>query len=352
MKIAVQNPSFLLDPGVKRDFSVAFEFIKLAKPAIFLTQWSLFWVYSKRLKQLGLNPLSYRFLLSEAALNRHADLLISFNDVAQDSIHCPISRFKGFKIAHLSSFHRQPQEVSQQLEKAGVDYLWAHGDFGGFSPLFRQYFTSYEDRFLVVPHSFSPHFQKRRAFDSRQPRCAISVCMEGPVCMPQRPGDCHAYYHHYSPEDSAFPWLETLKKNAGELSPWVTLLPAEDLIHNRSCPEAAQLLNDNMLFAADSGLFGAPSSRVFDGIAAGALMIAPRHRCFIDLGFEDGVNCLFHEPGNIEDFKRRLVTALANKEEMGRMANAATHWVHDTFSAPVIASWLLESLQEVVSAKI
>jgi hypothetical protein len=81
-------------------------------------------------------------------------------------------------------------------------------------------------------------------------------------------------------------------------------------------------------------------------------MIAPRHRCFIDLGFEDGVNCLFHEPGNIEDFKRRLVTALANKEEMGRMANAATHWVHDTFSAPVIASWLLESLQEVVSAKI
>lgn len=349
MKIAVQNPSFLLDPGVKRDFSVAFEFIKLAKPAIFLTHWSQVWIYTKRLNQLGLNPLAFKFLISEAALNRYADLLITFNDVAQDSLNCPILNFKGFKIAHISSFHRHPQEVSRQLEEAGVDFLWAHGDFGGFSPLFRQYFAAYEDRFLVVPHSFSPHFQKRRAFDSRLPKCAVPVCIESPVCNPQKPGECSAYYHHYSPEDRAFPWLEKLKKHAAELSSLITLLPEEDLIHNRSCPEAVQFLNDNMLFAADSGLFGAPSSRVFEGIAAGAVLIAPRHSSLIDLGFEDEVNCLFHEPGDIEDFKRVLMRALQRKEDLGRIANAATHWVHDTFSAPVIASWLLESLQEVAS---
>lgn len=351
MRIAVHNPSFLFDSEVKRDYSVALEFLKLVKPGIYLSHWAQVWAYTKRLNQLGINPLSYRFFFSEASLNRHADLLISFSDVAQDPVNCPISGFKGLKIAHIASFHRHPQEISQQLKKARVDYLWAHGDFEGFSPLFRQYFADYEDSLLVVPHSFSPSFQKRRAFDSRRPKCAVSVALECVVCDFKKPGDCQAYYRHYSPLDTTFPWLSKLKQYHQELSEYVELLPGEDLVHHKSCPQAPQLLNEYMLFAADIDLFGAPSARVFEGIAAGAVLIAPYRIALEDLGFEDGVNCLFHETQDVRSFETRLKNALSDKEGLGRLANAATHWVHNTFSAPVIARWLWESLQEVAACK-
>lgn len=352
MKIAIQNPRFLFEESSSRIHSYGFEFLRIFHPAIFLTNWSQIWSYTKRLRQLGLNPLSFKFLMSQGALNRHADVLICFNGDLADPSNCPTGHFQGLKIAHVGEFYKSPRKACQNLLDAGVDYLMGHGDHAKYSALFCQHFQPFCDKLLSVPIGFSQRFYKRRAFDSRVPRCLLPMQTPGPVCDPNDREACQDYYQYYSYQEVSFPWLAHLRAQFFEISHLLELHVEEDLLHGVSSINTCQRLNEYMMFAAEGGLLGYPCARVFEGVAAGAIMVAPEHGCFKDLGFEHGKNCLFHRPGDMQDFLQCITQGLRSIPDLSKMADEATHWVHASFSRDVIAKWLYESIYELAQSKV
>lgn len=349
LKMAVQNPSFLMHRENGRGFGYAFEFIKLFRPMIYLTSWSQIWNYTRALRNLGLNPLHYRFLLSQSSLNRHADILISFNGHMDQPGNCPIKGFHGLKIAHVGEFFRNPRIASQNLINSGVDYLLGFGDHPKHSELFRQHYSYYQEKLLPVPVGFSAPYIKRRAFDSRIPKCLLAVQTPGHVCDPADREGCKDYYEYYSYHDVSFPWLAHLREHHFELSNLLDMHVEEDLFHGMSSPITCSKLNEYMLFAAEGGLLGYPCARIFEGVAAGAILIAPEHDSLKSIGFEHGKNCLMHKPVDQKDFKSTLSEALKNIPELAKIADQATHWVHTCFSRDSIARWLHDCILELAS---
>lgn len=350
MRIAVQNPTFIFEDPSNLAAGYAWQFIKHYRPAIYLTEWAQVWAYCKRLKSLGLNPFSFKFLLSEKALNRHAQVLVCFNGQVYDERNCPAKSFTGLKVAHVGQFYKNPKQANERMLSHGVDFVLGHGDHASHSVLFQEHYSSFCDCLLPVPIGFAPQFNKRRAFDSRQPLCLISTQMPGYICDPNDREGCQIYYEYYSQNDVGFPWLQELRKRCLELAHLLQPLEQEDLMSSQVSFKVAKNLNESMLFAVDYNLLGYPSARVFEGLAAGAVLVAPQHAGFKELGFEHGKNCLLHKPGDIIDFERCIQDALSDIPHLAKIANEATHWVHNSFSHEAIARWLVDSLEEMANS--
>lgn len=352
MRVAVQNPRFIFHDELNEVHGYAFAFLRRYRPIIYLSSWKQAswkqaWRYSSRLHQLGMNPFNFKFVYSVRALNRLADVLVCFNGNPQREENCPLRDFQGMKVAHVQKYHHHSIEAYSALTDAGVDYLLGTANHGRHCSFFKRYYPSFIDRVIPVPLGFRTKFSKRRAFDTRTAKCLLARPLSTSyLCDPRDLEGCREYYNFYDDHDLSHPWLYELKNNYAQMEHVLELLSEEDLINQDAGEQAPQKLNEYMMFVNDAGLFCAPDARTFEGVAAGAVMLAPKLPCFLDLGFEDGKNCILHRVGDVQDFYDKLHAYLADRQRLMKIASDATVWMHTNFSHDSIAQNLYASLQE------
>jgi hypothetical protein len=342
MRIAVHNPRFFSDPATNYNgYNLAF--VRLFKPLIFLsgrTRGRLFRI-RRQMQACGLDPRDYTFLLTESSLRQQADVLINFNGFPCARGNGPIRRFDGLKLWHAFEYVFDADQSYQLLRQGGVDALMGYADHGRYCPFFRQHYPAFADRVIPVPFGFGERFANTTPFAERLPK-VVALGAVNPVDDPlaDRFGDLSAYKAFYRDQVWTHHWRHLLRDHRDSLADVMDcLLPIPPETKSFSY-DAVAMLNRYQLFANDEGLMNFPPARTYEGVAAGAVLVCSDHPVYSDLGFVDGINCLRHARHDVEGFRARIGTALANPAELARIAAAGTALVRSRYSHDAVAQQL------------
>ncbi|MBN4067474.1 glycosyltransferase family 1 protein [Simkania negevensis] len=348
MRVAIQSPLFLFGDQKKNYNGFDFAFFKLFKPAIYLPgkKKLKYPRLRQRIRELGLNPNDYEFILSPWGLNRKIDALICFAGRADLPAFAPVKGFHGLKVYHLMDYVFQADRCKKNLVDAGVDYVMGYTDHGKYCPFFHKHYPQYIDKVIPVPFGFGERFQRTVPFQERKQK-VIAAGSVNPVRDPmvKNPDDLKEYTTFYQDEEWTHRWRRKLAENTIPLQSMMeSVLPQFPKTKDFSY-DVVSLFNQYQMFANDEGLLAFPPARTYEGAAVGCTMIAAHHPCYTDLGFEDGVNCILHNPLDLDDFKERTVYYQEHQNELERIAEAGYNLVTSRYTHEKVAHTLFNHIK-------
>ena len=303
MRIAVQNPYFLLENQEKNFNGYNFVFLKEYADAVYLTGIRGAFKILRAMVKYGISKKIYFTIDS---LNKSADVVVSFNGRPDIPANCPPREFHGMKICHLMDFVFFPRQAEEALEKANVDYVLAYSNHGEQSAFFRQYYTKYEDSIINVPFGYGDRFVNSIPFDERLNKC-IALGSVNPVNDPMCPAGMLDDYKEYFKDTFFTHYLrrEVVEHRDEWQSEFSDLLPTWPETKNPHYDPVFEL-NKYTMFLNDAGLMQFPPARTYEGIACGAVMVAEDLPCFRELGFVEGKNCILFTPGNFAEMVKKI----------------------------------------------
>ena len=356
MNIAVQSPNFLFSDPARSFTGYDFEFAKNHASVIYLPGWR--WTltrgngYKKLLRSIGIDPDLYEFAFTIRELNRKADVLVSFNYLPHAEENRPPRRFAGLKVWHTMDFVFNAPMANRALESGGVDAVMGYCHHGRHSAFFRAYYPRYVERVIPVPFGFASRFTEQVPFRRRTSK-VVALGSVNPLDEKSIPpaANVNDYVRFYSQEMWTHRWRRMLVEQHAEVADLVdSHLPKWPETKNPEY-DAVALLNQYALFANDEGLMAFPPARTYEGIAAGCVMVANKHQCFEEFGFQDGVNCILHHPQSISNFRERVRHYLCNPEKLEAVANAGTALVRRLYPHSVVARGLAQRLQALMNGR-
>jgi hypothetical protein len=344
MRIAVQNPGFLFLDQRRNFDGYNFEFFTRFRPAIYLTGWkstvSRGWKWRRRLRELGLEPGSFEFIFSPRELRRKADVLLCFNQAACLPPNQPPRAFDGLKIWHVMDFNYRASDCYRALQTGGVDAVMAYTALDRHCAFFQHYYPGYVGRTIPVPFGFGPRFEPKTPFAERIPK-VVAMGAINPVdqgAAPPSPLDEYAAFYREHRFSQA--WRRRLAENEERLAGILeSFLPKFPEI-SRPGDDPVEMLNRYALYANDDSICHFPPARTYEGAAAGAVMVAPDHPCFRELGFEHGVNCLLHRPMDVDDFAGQVGAFLQQPERLAEVATRGCEMVRSQYTHAAVAGRL------------
>jgi hypothetical protein len=347
MRCAIQSPYFLFADPATNFNGYDFEFFKIFKPIIYFPGWrkiNLLRAY-RRIKQLGLNPDEYPFAFSVSELNRKADVLLGFCGRPDLPALQPLRSFQGMKVYHVMDYVFEAGKSHHFLKQGGVDYVMGYTNHGEYCPFFRKFYPTYIDKVISVPFGYGERFSNKKPFHYRLKKC-IAAGSVNPVEDPavKNREEIKEYTDFYIKEKWTHKWRHMLSENEEKLQDVMdSVLPHYPATKNPKY-NAAQLFNDYQLFANDEGLMGFPPARTYEGVASGAVMVASNHPSYKDLGFQDEVNCILHNPYDIQQFKEKIAYFTSKPEKLAEIALAGHLMVTKNYSHRQIALDLFQTI--------
>ena len=370
MRSAFDHPLVLFEQESESTSGYVFEYVRLYKPCFLLSSWLEGLFYRIRLFELGLNPFSFSFVYKTCSLKRHQiDVLLSFDtpqsveqkkdfsshdqgpvcdayrsqssfiansfqQLIQKKIQEQLStftlkqriqnltEFEGYKVLHVENLSQEmslspkdTQQVDSILTPSKESQIHQKNKK-------KKIVKELSQDIICLPKGYRPQYAMRRAFLCREKRCLLSRHL-----LPLTPPEivkAHMHFQtHYEERENIF------------------------CSHSQMTP-TPEKLNEVMLFLHDPSLLSHGDTFLFDAIACGAVMVAPFHPSYIELGFVHQKNCLFYKAGDMQDLAAHVYQALKNPKKLAEMAREAVSWMHTYFSPKALA----EKLELVLEAKV
>lgn len=302
MRIAVINPVFLLQNQEKNFNGYNYLFFMEYVSVIYVTDLRRYHAFKVFLEQNNRNDVV--MVTNGRALNKAADVVISFNGVPNRFFHRFPKKFYGLKICHIMDYVFYASKANRALEKYKVNYLLGYCNHGKYCKFFRQYFPSYVNRVISQPFGYGKRFQDLTAFEERQNK-AIALGSVNPV-RDMKGVILKEYSEFYRDEEFTHRLRRQVVLHREEWGQWIDdKLPVYPDTKNPYYNPVEEL-NKYTMFINDAGLMNFPPARTYEGIASGCVMVAERLEVWGDFGFQDGINCILFEKGNYEDMIKKI----------------------------------------------
>lgn len=344
MRIAVQNPMFA-DVGGLHGWIL--EFFRLYNPTIYINDIR----YIPRLLYFfwrwRLNPLDYRVVYSLSSLNKNVDVLTCFNGRPDLKRNCPPLGFSGQKYAHVMDYMYCAKEACDNLAGNDVDYVLGYTDHGKHDPFFRKVYAPYTDKCIGVPFSYASRFVDNKDFDGRINKC-VAIGSINPVDSPYvNSGEWRDFVEFFAKKEKwAHKFRRMIVEHLPELQDEVdSYLPSSDS-RQRWDYDIVAVLNDYRMFTTCESIMFYPSVKVYEGCAAGSVLVCSDHPCYDDLGFEDGVNCIKHKQFDIQSLKERIIYYQSHPGKLHEIAKNGHALVTEKYNPKAVANDLFQAITE------
>ena len=353
MKVAVQNPYFLLEDPSRNFNGYNYEFVRQFKPVIYLTQPQIVFHLQKGMRANGLNPQEFAYAYSVEDLNRlGVDVLLCFNGRQDLPDNAPPREFNGLKIYHVMDYVFHATQANQALVEGGADYVMGYANHGAYCPFFQRFYPSFADRVVSVPFGFGPRFEVNRPLEDRI-RKVIALGAVNPVDDPMVKDRQQLidYITFYQDVPWTHQWRRMLVEHEAELVDVMhSQLPVFPETKN-SKYNAVNMMALYAMFANDEGLMAFPPARTYEGTAAGSVLVCSDHPSYAELGFADGVNCIMHEKHNLADFRDKVRHYQEHPQELARLAANSTMHVRNHYSHAQVARSLQVQIEVLWETK-
>jgi hypothetical protein len=345
MKLVVQNPHFLSETGGTKIHDYVLEMLAQFRPTIRiwpmsnLPRWYRF-LWKKKLPLTGWN-----YVFSEKGLRAY-DAWMNFNGKAiagTERDPMPWS-FSGLKVVHLMDYSFQPREDEERCRKLGVDFAFGYARHDLHCSFFQKAHPYLQGKVVPVPFGYLPRFSETIPFAEKENRASIM----GAVVAMRSPADAEPalrdYFEHFAGKPCAHEMRWRIRNEGDSVRPWIASFlpkPTENVTWSY---DSALELNRHRFFINDDSIMHYPPARTYEGLACGSVMLAARGSVWSDFGFEDGINCLLFEPGNLEDMMRVLKAGI-NDPERVRGLHDATLALAPRFSHPNVGVSLYRQIE-------
>lgn len=282
---------------------------------------------------------------TQQELQRRADVLVCFEGRPYLPELSPPPGFTGLKAFHVMDFVFYASQAAEALRRGGTDLLLGYARHDVHSPFFADVYRGFEGRVRAVPFGFGSRFSARTPFSERR-RLAIGLGAVNPVDDPLcPPGELDDYTSYHRGTRWTHAWRRRLAEEAPGLG---------DVLDSRfpvwpqtkdPDSDAPGLLDAHQLFVNDVGLMAFPPVRTYEGTASGAVLVAPAHPVYEELGFVHGVNALFHSDQDVDDFRRTVREAVADQPSLLGLATAGTSLVRRRFNHDAVSEDLMDLLR-------
>lgn len=302
MKIAVQNPSFILQNQEKNFNGYNYIFLKKYVSTIYTIDIRKIKAYKQWVAE---NNLNITVTKNPWKLNKLADVLMCFNGVPYRPFHKPPKGFQGMKVYHVMDYVFFPKKANRSLSKNGVEYVMAYCDHYLNDGFFRQYYPNYtSDKIITVPFGFGERFKEIIPFSERKNK-AIAIGSVNPV-KDLRGGILVDYQNYHRNEKFSHKLRHEVVVNREKWCDYIDdMLPTYPETKNPNYDPVVEL-NKYTMFINDAGLMNFPPARTYEGIAAGCVMVAEDLQVWKDLGFINNKNCILFEKGNYDEMIKRI----------------------------------------------
>ena len=317
MRIAVQNPSFLLGDQERNFNGYNFKFVEKYCDVIYVPRLLSVRHYIRLIHRMGWK--NKKICVSPRQLNKMADVLMCFNGGAYSTEGKPVQDFHGLKIYHVMDFSNQTRRLNEALTQGGVDYLMGYARHDRHSGFFQTYFPNYIGKVIAVPFGFGARFQNLKPFDQRINKCiALGAVnpINDPLIKDDGLNDFITYYHNYEYSH------EIRKMIVDHLDIWGDIfdsrLPVPPETKNPSYDAVAEL-NNYTMFINDESIDNFPPARTYEGIACGCVMVCTDSPIYAELGFKDGVNCIMFPKHDYETMHAKITYYIEHSDKLERI---------------------------------
>lgn len=349
MKIAIHNPMFSGASGIN---GWVLEFIKLYKPAIYISHLH----YVPRLLhfflRFRLNLLDYKLIFSLKDLNASVDVLVCSNGLPYLERNKPIKNFNGLKIYHLMDYIYFPTISNKILQGAGVDFVFGYARHDKYSEFFQKKYPQYQNRIIPVPFGFASRFRENALFKERKNK-AIALGSVRAVVDPIRANALEESNKFFLKREEKFihKFRHMLVESEVQLSDIMdSKLPHFPKVKDFDY-DIVQIFNQYKMFVSCESLLYFPSVKTFEGSACGSVLVCSEHPCFSDYGFEDGVNCIKHREFDINNFRDKVSFYLNNLDKLEEVQKRGTQFVRDNYSHQKVAQYVYSKISEIINKK-
>lgn len=275
-----------------------------------------------------------------------------------------IQAFKAISMIH---FHGEKTD-SDLIRRANPDILFNESDLGGYSLIFKRYYSWYKGKFLVHPFVAAPRFKRIKPFAERENRCFST----GTITYKLHPEFLEVYG---DPCDQ--PTRKQILANKDELEPWVACYNSdylEDADMKKYLPtdgffthyrkvyynlrhggqqkkyfsfDMVEKFNDYKMCLVGEEILGVPGIGFVEGMACGCAYIGQTTGFYEDYGMQEGVHYIGYN-GTLEDLKAKIsyYQQPEHQEELERIANAGYEFAQTHFRGEIVAKELLDKLQK------
>lgn len=329
------------------------EFVKLYKPAIFISDIRylprLLYFFSK----FHLNPLDYRFIFSLKDLNATVDVLAGFNGFIYMERNKPVKGFNGLKIYHLMDYTYFPKLSGEILANAGVDFVLGYASHDRYCQFFQKNYQRYQGKVIPVPFGFAPRFREITPFRERENKVMALGSVNSFIDPEHTISEFEELNQFFLRQDEKFmhKFRRLLVENEKQLSDIMdSKLPHFPRVKDFSY-DMADTFNQYKMFVSCESLQYFPPAKTFEGPASGAVLVCSDHPCFSDYGFEDGMNCIKHKQFDINDFRDRVLFYLKNPDKLEKIKKIGTQFVRDNYSHKKVAEYVYSKILEISDKK-
>ena len=343
MNIAIHNPMFSPASGIN---GWILEFIKIYKPAIYISHVR----YIPRLLhfflRFQLNPLDYKFIFSLKDLNASVDVLVCFNGFPYLERNKPIKDFNGLKIYHLMDYTYFPTISNEILQGAGVDFVFGYARYDKYCEFFQKKYPFYQNRVIPVAFGFASRFQEIFPFKERKNKVialgAVNSFVD-PIHNIDAFEELNQFYLKRG-EKFTHKFRHVLVENETQLSDIMdSKLPHFPKVKDFDY-DIVQIFNQYKMFVSCESLQYFPPAKSFEGPACGSVLVCSEHPCFSDYGFEDGVNCIKHREFDLNNFQDKISFYLNNLDKLEEVQKRGTQFVRDNYTHQKIAQYVYSKI--------
>jgi hypothetical protein len=300
---------------------------------------------------------SFDIVFSAKELNNRADVLLNLNLICFDRIDSEFSdsvkKFDGLKVFHIGDYfgYRPASITNKKLESVGVNYLLGYSMHDKYCRYFSNYFPKFNNKVWTLPFGFAPRFDVSNPFNSR-----INKCVAVGSVNPLRP--LNDNLESYIEPANFFPdelWFHIFRRkiilNKNYLSNEIdSMLPEFPQIKDFKY-DLPSKFNEYKMFVACESIYNFPPAKYYEGMACGTVLLCSDHECNIEIGLDDGVNCVMFKQNDIIDFKEKVNFYQINADKLTEISNNALDFVSTNYNHNNVIDLLINSISLMYNGK-
>lgn len=345
MNIAIHNPMFSGAAGLN---GWIVEFIKLYKPAFYISDIRYIPRLLYFMQRHALPSLQHTFLFSTKDVRAYADVLLGFNGHPYRQESRPVKEFLGLKIYHLMDYTFFPSQSNKALIDAGVDFVFGYARHDLYCPFFQKAYPSYQGKVIPVPFGFAERFKAKTPLEERKNK-VIALGAVNSFSDPVHDIDDFKELNTFFLERGER-FMHKFRRMLVENEQGLSDIMDSKLPHFPQVKDfgydIVQVLNQYKMFVSCESLLYFPAAKTFEGPASGTALICSDHPCFGDLGFQDGINCITHRQFDLGNFREKASFYISHPEQLLQIQYAGTSYVRENFNHKKIAEYVYGEIEK------
>lgn len=285
-----------------------------------------------------------------------------------------IKRFKGKKIVHLTHYYSNTKVISENINKAGIQYVVAEANLKN-SPYFKKFFYFIKE-IIILPHVLRKKYKKTKAFSKR-----VNKALALGTLVINKFGDLpDKDYTNFFKIDTLHPMRKSIYQSQSKLTKYIDSLIS---FHNKERLEIKEKLpwyqkywvlrilydllflsesktyhdlnivkkyNEYKMFISPEENIGLSSVNFIEGMACGCAYIGLDHSMYTDLDMRDKREFIAYN-GTIKDLIKKIHYYQNHQRVLQRIAKRGYNFVRKNFNQKLVMSEFWENLSSLSIAK-